>query len=150
MDDRRVVHAVELLAVNLIRVEHRRVHERQAFAAAEYRRLLRAAGASEHVEDLAAPRRLAAGDPDGQRISDEGLGRGSGGLGHPVFGHPFDMRDNLVDDRILQHAALTRLLRSAPSPAVRERECNDAASSKLLSRIAGEGGPSPEGLVGEG
>jgi hypothetical protein len=40
-------------------------------------------------------------------------------------------------------------LRSAPSPAVRERGYN-AFSSELLSRIAGEGGPSPKGLVGEG
>jgi len=40
-------------------------------------------------------------------------------------------------------------LRSAPSPALRERGY-DAVSSKLLSRTAGEGGPSPEGLVGEG
>jgi len=40
-------------------------------------------------------------------------------------------------------------LRSAPSPAVRERGYT-AFSSKLLSRTAGEGGPSPEDLVGEG
>jgi hypothetical protein len=40
-------------------------------------------------------------------------------------------------------------LRSPPSPAVRERGY-DAFSTKLLSRTAGEGGPSPTGLVGEG
>ena len=44
--------------VDLIGVEHRRVHERQLFAAAEHRRLRRTADAGEHVEDLAAPRRL--------------------------------------------------------------------------------------------
>src|SRR5436189_6346315 len=41
------------------------------------------------------------------------------------------------------------LLRSAPSPAVRERGYS-AFSSKLLFGIAGLGGPSPKGLVGEG
>ncbi len=40
-------------------------------------------------------------------------------------------------------------LRSAPSPALRERGY-DAFRSKLLSRTAGEGGPSLKGLVGEG
>jgi hypothetical protein len=40
-------------------------------------------------------------------------------------------------------------LRSAPSPAMQERGY-DAVSSKLLSRTAGEGGPSPKGWVGEG
>src|ERR1700726_3086338 len=40
-------------------------------------------------------------------------------------------------------------LRSAPSPAVRERG-SDALNSKLLARNAGRGGPSPVGLVGEG
>jgi len=40
-------------------------------------------------------------------------------------------------------------LRSAPSPAVRERGY-DAFGTKLLSRTAGEEGPSPPGLVGEG
>jgi hypothetical protein len=39
-------------------------------------------------------------------------------------------------------------LRSPPSPAVRERGYD--ALSQLLSRTAGEGGPSPKGLVGEG
>jgi len=105
MDDRRLVYAVEFLAVDLMGVEHRRVHERQLFAAAEHRRLLRPADAGEHVEDLAAPRRLAAGNSDCQRIGDEGLGRGSGELGHPMFGHPFDMRDDLVDDGVLHGAA---------------------------------------------
>ena len=38
---------------------------------------------------------------------------------------------------------------SAPSPALRERGYN-TFSSKPLSRNAGEGGPSPQGLVGEG
>jgi hypothetical protein len=41
---------------------------------------------------------------------------------------------------------------SAPSPAVRERGYN-GFGSKLLSRTVrtvGEGGPSPQGLVGEG
>jgi hypothetical protein len=56
-------------------------------------------------------------------------------------------------------------LRSAPSPAVRERghdafdlkllfrdpgEGLQRIQLKLLSRTAGEGGPSPKGLVGEG
>ena len=36
-----------------------------------------------------------------------------------------------------------------PSPAVRERG-HDAFTAKLLSRTAGEGGPSPKVLVGEG
>jgi len=40
-------------------------------------------------------------------------------------------------------------LRSPPSPAVRERGY-DAFSTKPLSRTAGEGGPNPKGLVGEG
>jgi hypothetical protein len=43
----------------------------------------------------------------------------------------------------------TASLRSAPSPAVRERGYN-GFGSKLLSRTVGEGGPSPQGLVGEG
>src|SRR5438552_19153153 len=46
-------------------------------------------------------------------------------------------------------ACLPVSLRSAPSPAVRESGYS-ACSSKLLSCIAGLGGPSPKGLVGEG
>jgi len=33
---------------------------------------------------------------------------------------------------------------------MRERGYNNTFSAKLLSRIAGEEGPSPKGLVGEG
>jgi hypothetical protein len=40
-------------------------------------------------------------------------------------------------------------LRSAPSPAMRERG-HKAHITKPLSRTAGEGGPSPKGWVGEG
>ena len=40
-------------------------------------------------------------------------------------------------------------LRSAPSPALRERG-HKAHITKPLSRTAGEGGPSPKGWVGEG
>jgi len=43
----------------------------------------------------------------------------------------------------------TASLRSAPSPAVWERGYN-GVGSKLLSRTVGEGGPSPQSLVGEG
>jgi len=45
--------------------------------------------------------------------------------------------------------ALTRLVPLGPSPAMRERGYN-VFRAKLLSRTAGEGGPSPKGLVGEG
>ena len=47
----------------------------------------------------------------------------------------------------LTHPALAGWV--PPSPALRERGYY-VLNSELLSRTAGEGGPSPKGLVGEG
>ena len=49
------MQAVKFLTVYLIGVEHRRMHQRQALAAAEDGAFARSANTAEHVEDLGAP-----------------------------------------------------------------------------------------------
>ena len=120
MDDRRLVHAVEFLAMDLIGVEHRRVRERQLFAAAEHRCFLRTADAGEHVEDLAAPRRQAAGYPDGQCIGDEGLGRGRAASGTPCSA-TLSTCATILSTTGSCNAALTRLAALGTLSRVRER-----------------------------
>ncbi len=85
-------------------------------------------------------------------------GRPSGGSRFAApFLSPLAGRDTSawpIQDENDHRGALTRLPRtvirgSAPSPAVQERGCK-CRVSKLLSRTAGEGEPSLQGLVGEG
>jgi hypothetical protein len=55
VDDRVFMQAVEFLTVYLIGVEHCRMHQWQALAAAEDGAFARSANTAEHVEDLGAP-----------------------------------------------------------------------------------------------
>ena len=71
MDDCPFVHAIEFLGVNLVCVEHRRVNQWQALAAAEHRAFAGAIDAGKHIEDLATPRRRRAGYSNGEGIGDK-------------------------------------------------------------------------------
>jgi hypothetical protein len=71
VDDRLFVHAVEFLTVDLVGVEHRRMHQRQALATPENRAFAGTANPGKHVEDLGAPRRRQAGYSDSERIGDK-------------------------------------------------------------------------------
>ena len=64
------MQAVEFLAMDLIRVQHRGVDERQPLAAAKHCRLSPAAEVEQHVEDLATPGRNEPGDTNGERVGD--------------------------------------------------------------------------------
>jgi len=72
VDDRPFVHAVKFLSVDLVSVEHRRMHQRQTLAATEDRAFGGTADTEKQIEDLTAPRRRQAGDPDGEGIGDKG------------------------------------------------------------------------------
>jgi hypothetical protein len=74
MNDRRLVHTVEFLAMNLVGIQDRRVDERQALAAAEHGCFAHATDPRQHVEDLTTPRRRQASHSDGQCVRDERLG----------------------------------------------------------------------------
>src|SRR5215467_5158629 len=61
-----------------------------------------AAIGGEHVKGFAAPRCSNAAGSDRKRVRDKGLGRRTRGLRHAMRFDPLGMRDNLVDDKILQ------------------------------------------------
>ena len=117
MDDCRFVHAVEFLAMDLIGVQHRRMGKRQPLAAAETVASPRRP-AGEHIEHFGAPWRRGPGYADGEGIGNERLGGSASGGRDTVLGHPFDMRDDLIDDGVLHVPPLRR----GPLPASGERD----------------------------
>ena len=95
------MHAVEFLVVDLIGVEHCRMHQRQALATPEHRAFVRAANTAEHIQDLTTPRRRQAGYSDRERIGDKrDCCRARRGR-HAMRTDPLNVRGDLGNDRIL-------------------------------------------------